>query len=147
MHITKDGRAPFLDFLRNLTPQTLVLSFGLIAGNKLQPTCCYSENAKQTVIFFCFFVIWVLAVWANSSLFIEKYLVSVERINRAARLLIKLRVTGLRNLSTLLRYAWRNERSIFFEVVVVFVVVEFGLVVVVMSAIGSATALLKALSG
>lgn len=147
MHIFKDGRVPFLEFLRNLTPQALVLSFALVAGNKLQPTCCYLENAKQSGIFVCFLVIWGIAAWANSSLFIEKYLVSAKPIGRASRLLIKFGVKGLANLRAVLKYAWRNERLIFVESIVVFAVVELGLVVVVLSAIGSAAALLKLLHG
>jgi hypothetical protein len=147
MHILKDGRAPFLEFLRNLTPQAVVLSFALVAGYKLQPTCCYPENAKRTAIFACFLLIWLTAVWANSSLFIEKYLVSVDRINRASRLLMRLGVKGFRNLGALLQYAWRNQRTVFVEAIVVFVIVEFGLVVVAMSAISSATAVVNLIHG
>lgn len=147
MHILKDGRGPFLEFLRNLTPQAVLLSFALVTGYKLQPTCCHPENAKQTAIFFCFLAIWLAAAWGNSSLFIEKYLISVKRIDRASKLLIRLGVTGFRNLGALLAYAWRKQRTVFVEAVVVFVVVEFGLVVVAMSAISSATALLKLLHG
>jgi hypothetical protein len=80
-----------------------------------------------------------MAVWANSSIFIEKCLVSVDRINRASRLLIRKGVKGLKCLHALLLFTWRGERSIFWEVVIVFLVVELGLVVVVMAAIGSAT--------
>jgi hypothetical protein len=147
MHIFKEGRSPFLEFLRNLTPQAVLLSFALVAGYELQPTCCYSENAKQTSIFFVFLAIWLVAVWANSSLFIEKYLVSVKRIDRASKLLFRFRVTGLRNLGALLNYAWRKQRMVFVEAVVVFVVLEFGLAAVGASAISSATALLKLMHG
>lgn len=145
MHILKDGRSSYLEFLRNLTPQTVVLSFALIAGYRLELSCCYSENSKQTAIFICFLAIWLLAVWANSSLFIEKHLISAERINRASRLLIRADVKGWKNLWALLRFAWHNERTIFWEATLVFIVVEFGLVVVVMSAIGAATTFLKLL--
>lgn len=145
MHILSGGRAPFLEFLRNLTPQAFLLAVALVAGFRLEPTCCHPENAKQTAIFFVFLAMWIAAVWANSSLFIEKYLVSVRHIDRASRLLIKLRVVGLRNLRALLVYAWRRQRMIFVEAMIVFVVVEFGLVVVTLSAIASASALAKVL--
>lgn len=147
MHILKDGRVPYLEFLRNLTPQTVVLSFALVAGDRLQPTCCHPENMKETLIFLCFLTIWGLAAWANSSTFIEKYLVATERINRASRLLIRSGTKGWRNMYALLFFAWRNERAVFWEVIIVFVVVEFGLVVVVMSAIGSASSFIKLLHG
>jgi hypothetical protein len=145
MHIFKEGRTSFLEFLRNLTPQAFILTFALVAGYRFEPTCCYPQNTKQTAIFICLLAVWLIAVWANSSLFIEKYLVSVERINRASRLLIRLGVVGLRNLRALLLHAWRKERSIFLETVIVFAVVEFGLVVVIISASGSATTFIKAL--
>lgn len=145
MQILKEGRSAYLEFLRNLTPQALLLSFALVAGRDLQPSCCYPENFKRTAVFFCFLFIWAMAVWANSSIFIEKYLVSVDRINRASRLLIRKGVKGLKGLRALLLFSWRSERSIFWEAVIVFLVVEFGLVVVVMAAIGSATSYINLL--
>lgn len=145
MHIFNEGRAPFLEFLRNLTPQAFILTFALIAGYRLEPTCCYPENTKQTAIFLYFLSIWLVAVWANSSLFIEKYLVSVKKINRASRLLIRTGVVGLRNLKALLKHTWRKQRSVFFEAIIVFFVVEFGFVVVILAAIGSANTFIKSL--
>jgi hypothetical protein len=143
MHIFKEGRAPFLEFLRNLTPQTVVLSLALIAGHRLRPTCCHMDGAAETMLFVCFLVIWLASVWANSSLFIEKYLVSVKRINRASKLFVRSGFKGLKNFAILLKFTWRNQRLIFIEIIFVFVVVEFGFAAVTMSAVGSATTLLN----
>lgn len=145
MQIFKDGRAPFLEFLRNLTPQSIIFSFALVAGNKLQPTCCYPENWKQTVIFSCYLSIWFLATWANSSLFIEKYLATATNIDKASRLLKRLGVSGCSHLIALLKFSWRTERLIFIESILVFIVVEFGLVTVVLTAVSSASAFMKLL--
>jgi len=145
MQIFKNGRAAYLEFLRNLTPQAVILSAALISGRNLEATCCYPENFKQTMIFLCFFSMWIAAVWANSSIFIEKYLVSVEKLNRVARTLRKLGFSGLNNMKRVAVYSWRNERMIFIEALIVFAVVEFGLVGVVFSAISTATAILKAI--
>lgn len=147
MHIFKEGRAPFLEFLRNLTPQALLLSFAMVAGYRLELTCCYPENTQQTLVSIFLLAIWLTAVWANSSLFIEKYLVAVDRIHPISRLLIRRGVTGLRHLCALLCYAWRKERMVFVEAIVVFLVVELGLSAQVMYAIGSAVGLLKAIQG
>lgn len=38
MHLLNAGRATFLEFLRNLTPQALILSIAIIAGMKLDFT-------------------------------------------------------------------------------------------------------------
>lgn len=146
MQIFKSGRAPYLDFLRNLTPQAVILSVALIAGRNLEATCCYPENFKQTIIFLCFLCMWIAAVWANSSIFIEKYLVSVERLNRAAKTLRKLGFKGFSNFKGVAIHSWRNERMIFVEALVVFAIVEFGLVTVVFSAVSTAAAIFKAIN-
>jgi hypothetical protein len=142
MHILKDGRSAYLEFLRNLTPQIVILSLALVAGHRLQPTCCYPENAKQTFIFLFILATWILALWANSSLFIKNYLVAAEKIDRASRLLIRAGVRDWRNLHLLFCFAWRNERAIFWEVIIVFTIILFGLVIVGTSAISSATTFL-----
>ena len=143
MHLFKGGRAPLLDFLRNLTPQAVLLSFVLVIGSKLEPTCCFPENASNTIIFLSFLAILLAAIWSNSSLFVENYLISVKRIERASKLLKRLGVTGIINLWAILKYAWRFQRIVFVEVVVVFIVLEFGIVTVLISALNAATTLLK----
>ncbi|MGE8449993.1 MAG: hypothetical protein ACN6OP_05070 [Pseudomonadales bacterium] len=145
MQIFKNGRAPYLDFLRNLTPQAVILSVALIAGRNLEPTCCYPENFKQTVIYICFLLMWIAALWANSSIFIEKYLVSTDKLNRVARTLSKLGVKGFGNLKLVAVYSWRKERMIFVEALVVFAIVELGLVTVVFSAVSTAAAIFRAI--
>ena len=145
MQIFKNGRAAYLEFLRNLTPQVVIFSIALIAGRNLGPSCCYSENIKQTIIFFILLSMAIIAVWANSTIFIEKYLVSADKLNKVARRLQKKGIKGFDNLRGVVKYSWRNEREIFFEVVIVFAILEFGLIAVVLSAISSATTIFKAM--
>lgn len=147
MHIFRAGRGPFLEFLRNLTSQALILSIALVAGYNLEPTCCYPENTKQTVIFISFVIIAFIAIWANCSLFIENYLISVERINRVSRLLACLGISGAQNLCATVRYTWRKQRMVFAEVVIVFILVEFGLIAVLFTAISTSAGILKAMRG
>jgi hypothetical protein len=143
MQIFKNGRDAYLDFLRNLTPQAVIFSIALISGYGLEPTCCYPENLMKTMVFFVFLSMGMAAVWVNSSRFIEKYLVSADILNKVARRLQKNGVKGFRNLRGVLKYSWRKERIIFVEVVVVFVIIEFGLVIVIFSAINAATTMFK----
>ena len=147
MHIFQAGRGSFLEFLRNLTPQVLIFSIGIVAGYKLEPTCCYPENLKQTCIFICFISIGFAAIWANCSLFIENYLISFKRIGRASKLLNSLGVSGTRNLHALIKHTWRKRRIVFIELVIVFVLVEFGLVVVLFTAVSTSVSVLKTIHG
>ena len=68
MHILSGGRAPFLEFLRNLTPQAFLLAVALVAGFRLEPTCCHPENAKQTAIFFVFLAMWLAAGMSSAEM-------------------------------------------------------------------------------
>ena len=147
MHVFKGGRTAFLEFLRNLTPQVLLLSMAVIAGNRLELSCCYLENWKQTAIFLCFSAVGIAAVWANSSLFVENYLISTKRIDRASRRFLRSGVTGWRHFKVLGKYAWRKQRGFFVEAIVVSIIVEFALVAVIWSALGSGAALLRTFRG
>jgi hypothetical protein len=145
LHLLKDGRAAFLEFLRNLTSQTVFLSIAFVVGSKLDFRRLDFSNIAVTIIFWVPILIWALAAWANSSLFIEKSLVAVERINRASRLLVykHKKPRNLRLIQAALMYSWRNKKIFFAEVILVMVIVEFGLVAVVVLAVTSATSLLN----
>lgn len=111
----------------------------------MEPSCCYPENLGKTVIVICLLIVFLLSVWANSTLFIEKYLVSLGKIDRVSCLLKSRGIQGFRNLNALLCFTWRYERSLFLEALIVFVVLEFCLVVMVMSALASAAAFINLL--
>lgn len=143
MHILNDGRAAFLEFLRNLTPQAVILSIAIVSGIKLDFTKIDFKNIGPTLIFWMLIAIWGMAAWANNSLFLEKSLVSVKPINRASRLFSRKGLTGIRLTCANLTYSWRNKRIVFIELVVLMLIVEFGLVVVAISAILSASSILS----
>lgn len=85
-----------------------------------------------------------MAAWSNSSIFLEKSLITVQPINRASRLFVRHGLKGLRLMGANLAYSWRNQRIIFIELIVLMIIVEFGLVVVGISAIFSASSILNA---
>lgn len=147
MHIFTNGRSAFLEFLRNLTPQAVLLSLTIVAGIDLTPTCCYLDNTKQTLIMSCFFFMWITALWANTSIFIEKYLDSIKSINRASTLFSIQGITGFMKFKAVTLYIWRNKRIVFLEVLAVIIITEFGLVTVVMSAMSTASTLLNIKNG
>ena len=88
MHLLKNGRAAFLDYLRNLTPQALLFTMAVLASNRLEPTCCYWENTGQTALFLFFMLIGFAAVWASASVFIENYLISLNPIDLESKRLL-----------------------------------------------------------
>lgn len=144
LHIVNEGRLPLLNYLRNLTPQAIILSFALIAGSKLEPRLFYWENTELTFSLFCFLAISLFAIWANSSIFMEEYLATYNKnINDESLRQKEIGVKGLKHLWTMLSFTWNNERQILYEVIIVYVIVQYGLVIVLMSAIGSATAFLN----
>ena len=144
MHLLKNGRAAFLDYLRNLTPQALLFTMAVLASNRLELTCCYWENAGQTALFLFFMLIGFAAVWANASVFIENYLISLNPIDLESKRLISEGVKGFAHFKALSAYAWREHRSFFWEVIVVAAIVEAGVVVPLFFAIGNSAALLRA---
>lgn len=143
MYILREGRTAFLDFLRNLSPQVLLLTIAAISSHKLTFTCCYASNAKLTFLAICFYFVWGAAVWANTSLFIKNCLVPAKTFDDESRMLAYAGVRGWRNTRAVLVFAWKNERSIFLEILIIAVVVEIALVMVMLTAIASANNLLK----
>lgn len=142
MHLLNDGRAAFLEFLRNLTPQAVILSIAIVSGMKLDFARVDLANTGPTLVFWLLVAIWGMAVWANSSLFLEKSLISVKPINRASRLFSLQGRAGIRLTVANLAYSWRNKRIIFIELIVLMLIVEFGFVIVAFSAIISSASIL-----
>ena len=62
MHLLKNGRAAFLDYLRNLTPQVLLFTMADLVSNRLELTCCYWKNTGQTALFLYFMLIGFAAI-------------------------------------------------------------------------------------
>lgn len=143
MHILNEGRSAFLEFLRNLTPQALILSIAIIAGMKLDFTRFNLSNTGPTLIFLSLILIWAMAVWSNSSIFLEKSLVAAKPVNRASRLFARQNLRGIPLMRANLVYSWRNQRVLFLELIVLMIILEFGLVVVGISAIYSASSILS----
>jgi len=73
MFILKEGRGAFLEFLRNLTPQILFLSLGIVVGTKLNPDEFDLKNWPQTLIFLSFLAMTIFSAIANVTLFIDKF--------------------------------------------------------------------------
>lgn len=72
IELLKDARGPFLNFLRNLTPQVLLASLAWILMTKLDFGRVDLDNAIPTLGFFTFLAAFIAAFIANSTLLYEE---------------------------------------------------------------------------
>lgn len=129
----REGRPAFLEFLRNLTPQILLLSLALLVGRKLDFSTFDWSNSTPTLIFFTFLIISLMAAWANATLFIEKF-VPLKRVGRKFRLVSK--KCTFKNRARI-NIVWK-KKWVFLEGILIFMLVEFCLAGVFVSAIATA---------
>ena len=142
LQILNDGRAGYLEFLRNLTPQAVIFSLVLIVGSKLDFTTLDFSNTPQTAVFGTLLFMWGYSAWSNSTIFMEKILITPLPMKRASRL-IKIKANRNHKLFCMnIMYAWRKQRILFLEMVILVVIVEFGLIMGCASAIYSAQSIM-----
>lgn len=70
IYVLNAGRGPFLNFLRNLTPQVLLLSSSLLLAKRMDFTKLDLGNWDVTVGFFTLLIGFLVAVWINSADFL-----------------------------------------------------------------------------
>jgi hypothetical protein len=68
----RNARGPYLNFLRNLTPQILLASLAWVLYLKLNFTEIDLTNYWPTLCFFAFFTLFVCAAYSNISLFLSE---------------------------------------------------------------------------
>ncbi|WP_227818249.1 hypothetical protein [Nitrogeniibacter aestuarii] len=143
MHVLKEGKEAFLEFLRNLTPQALLLGIALVSGRNLTLTCCYPENAAQTLAAFGFGGLALLAAWSSSALFIEKYFVAADDMEGISLQLKRDGLVGINYLKELLKHACRRHKILFVEAIFIVFVVEFAIAAVFVVAIANAAGIVR----
>lgn len=131
MYLVKEGRKDFLEFLRNLTPQVMIFSLVVISGVQLDFSTIDFSRTGLTIIFWILVLLFLTAFWANTSLFIDRAVESRPSVKRAFGLLSR-KVRSFRLLRAKIVYAWRKNRIIFLEAVIIATIVEFSLVIVVL---------------
>lgn len=125
MFILDEGRAAFLDFLRNLTPQVLLLSLTFVVGAKLDLGKFDTSNWAQTLVFLSFLVTAVLAGWANTTLFISKF-APLEQLRHDADF-VGPRLQ--RTWRTIFTYTWTKKRYLL-ELVFAILLIELIVVAI-----------------
>lgn len=146
MYILSEGRKDYLDFLRNLTPQGILLAFTAVAKMRLSPTWYYLDNLPASIMLVTFFAMFLMSVWANTSLFMESFLNSNILLKTNSAELKEQGYKGFKYLWMRLAFAFKNEKLVLFEAVILYVIIEFSFVVTVLGATTSAQGLLNVVS-
>jgi hypothetical protein len=138
MYILNDGRNSYLNFLRNLTPQILILTLLVISGSKLDWNKLSSDNLVGNFLFWGLVFIFTTAAWANSADFLED---AVEYLKKK-----KPSIDNEYKTKTIfgkMKFISRHHTWLFVQMLIALFIVEIGLVGVVIVGIGNATAFLK----
>ena len=128
MSILGDGRPAFLEFLRNLTPQALILAVTLSAFSKLDLSTWDISNWWGTLIFYLCLAVWILSLVANTIQFIENYsetsLKPIDSVLGRAKKLLK---TPHQKRAMLWRLLKRNRWQVVFNLTLSTVVAQIGM--------------------
>jgi hypothetical protein len=147
MHILGTGREAFLGFLRNLSPQIFMFSFALVAFNGLEFSCCEKENFGKTFLFSIFSIIFLFSTWANCTVFLDNFLTSTRKIQRAERLLKIKGISGFNLLVAKIKYSIRNARMVIIESAVIIIFMECSFVAVLLASAAAAANFIKLAKG
>jgi hypothetical protein len=133
-------RAVFLEFLRNLTPQVLFFTVALITGSQLDLGHLQfdGQGIKNAAPYLLSVTVFMAALVANTTLFIEKAVSSSERLEVE---LIRIRATPIKRRQKLLKAiaaSWIHNKIAFIEIVLAALSVQAGFVVVAFMAFRTA---------
>ena len=143
MHILGPGRTAFLEFLRNLTPATLVASIAVLLWSRLDFNRVDWNNWAATLAFFGCALTAALAFYANASAFLDQGFGPPMQLERAIR---RLRLRGHRGpvlFRALVALTWRGKPSAFFEGIITVLILYAVLMVGTLSALSAAATALK----
>jgi hypothetical protein len=133
--ISSDGRRHLLEFLRNLTPQVLLLSTAIILYALWQKS---SGNHHLLAFSIGTGIICLLAACANAENFLDNAFSEAAAI-AAERDRLKEHEPGRRaRLAQVVRYIWRYKRVTFFELLISAVVLYAALYSVFIAALFTA---------
>ena len=142
-----NGRAAFLEFLRNLTPQIIFLTLSLLAAIKIdfQKPQLDWQGFLNVLPFVSCAAIFLGALVANSTRFLETAVSSNDQLDIE---ILRIRAKELDTFNAfiaLVGAAWRFNRRAFAEIVLVLFLTYVGLYAASSMATQSALAALRAL--
>lgn len=138
--ISKEGSRHLLEFLRNLTPQVLLLSSAVIL-------CFYWFEKQGSLVYLILSVGVVImcafATIANANNFIDNAFSHTEAIANERDRLESNSVDGIKRVLGLIRYIWSEKPGTIIEIAIVFLFVYGALTAVVVASISTAIRLWK----
>lgn len=143
----RDIRGPYLNFLRNLTPQILLASLAWVWATKLDFEKADFSNSAPTLAFFAFLLLFGFSVYSNISLFLAEAFPGLMPWVREQEL--ELKTAGVAKLSILKQLVAVVMRERKLEIALVFlavVMLEFVLAGVLVSSIGAAVNFIRVLA-
>ncbi|WP_050461908.1 hypothetical protein [Herbaspirillum autotrophicum] len=141
IYILTDGRKQYLEFLRNLTPQILIITMLIISGSKLDWSHISFSNAVGNFLFWGLLAIFITAAWANSAEFLATALNDIEKRKKNLD-------PNFKNMTLYekIKYASNHHMRLLLEIVVTMVIIELGLASVIIVGIGNGQNFLRLLS-
>ncbi|PNA04009.1 MULTISPECIES: hypothetical protein [unclassified Pseudomonas] len=141
----KEGRATYLEFLRNLTPQILLFAAIMIIGEKMmrQPPESCAWYGIGVFVLVLFAIMWILAFAANGSLLYDKALASRSDIEEHKSMLKEGGLKGGKLAWASFKYTAGNHRLLVAEVVIIIFVIYGSTILAMMSGVITALGFLK----
>lgn len=139
------GRAAFLEFLRNLTPQILFLAATLVAGAPLDYSRLQFDwpGIKNLLAVLACGAVFLGAMAANMTKFLDDTLHSTENLDIEVRRLRAKHERLFDRLRAIVKAAWRLNRVVFIQAVLAMVVVQASTFAVAITAFQTAAGVLR----
>jgi hypothetical protein len=133
--LSKDGSRHLLEFLRNLTPQVLLLSSALVIFVLWRKS---PESYVYLVLFVGVSAMCVVAAIANSGNFMDNAFSHSVAIAAERDRLKSESVHGFSRLRGIIAYIWREKRSTLVELAVAMIFVYGALIVILIASVTTA---------
>jgi hypothetical protein len=141
-----EGRAAFLEFLRNLTPQILFLTLTILFGERLDTSHFQltPEGFKNALPLVACSLVFLGAFMANTTKFVDSSLSSSAPMRIQVGRIQGRGLSAHRHTWELLKAAWEFNKKAFFELVLVFLLVEASFIGVYAMALHGAISAIRA---
>ncbi|WP_108215193.1 hypothetical protein [Pseudomonas sp. GV085] len=142
------GKKAYLEYLRNLTPQAVLLSLFLVVGVTTQ------RNYENGDIWWTGWIsctllmlMWLLSFYANGAILYEGILEGRFGISRIRRYQGHLKRSSLRLVWTTLVYCLRRHRLMTLEITLFIMVTSMAAIITLLAGFSAARTLLSAIKG
>lgn len=139
------AKGPFLEFLRNLTPQILLFSIAIVLATKLDLNRWDLNNKLNTVPFILVLIVFFSAAIANLLMFFENSCRSLDWLDKESRELLSKGIKRWAYVKIISRRILEDGKMFFLELLIAMLVVQVGLAVVFVGSIQAASNLYTAI--